>query len=96
MVKKGDGVGRSYDVHPPGGESLKTSINARFRFYKTVIPLLREDKNVIISSHGNTLRAIIKYLDKVSPERLPLIWFPLHQLYIVMETGVPPYWRLGV
>jgi 2,3-bisphosphoglycerate-dependent phosphoglycerate mutase len=62
---------RSYDVRPPGGESLQDVYKRVVPFFiKRVIPLLREDKNVIISSHGNTLRAIIKYLDAISSDKV--------------------------
>lgn len=63
---------RGYDVRPPGGESLKDVYQRAIPFFiKRVVPLLREDKNVIISSHGNTLRAIMKYLDNISSAQVP-------------------------
>lgn len=68
---------RGYDARPPGGESLKDVYKRTIPFFiKRVIPLLKDGKNVIISSHGNTLRAVIKYLDKISAEELPMLDLP--------------------
>lgn len=54
---------RSYDVAPPEGESLEmTAARAIPYFKEMVLPLLEQGKNVLISAHGNSLRAIIMYL----------------------------------
>ncbi len=63
---------RSYDVRPPGGESLKDVFNRAVPYCrKKILPLVRKGKNVIVSAHGNSLRAMIKYLDTISDEDIP-------------------------
>lgn len=58
---------RSYDVQPPNGESLKdTAARTLPYFYDKIIPELQAGKNLIISAHGNSLRAIVMKLDSLS------------------------------
>lgn len=58
---------RSYDISPPNGESLKDTRNRVVPYYKTAIePRLKADKNVLIVAHGNSLRALMMYLDGFS------------------------------
>ena len=59
---------RSYDTPPPGGESLKDTYNRVIPYFESEILPLMKDKNVLISAHGNSLRALVKYLDKISEE----------------------------
>ncbi|MBS0605965.1 MAG: 2,3-bisphosphoglycerate-dependent phosphoglycerate mutase [Parachlamydiales bacterium] len=62
---------RSYDQAPPEGESLAmTAERALPYFQKTIMPLLKEGKNVFISAHGNSLRAIVMFLDKLTKEQV--------------------------
>ena len=62
---------RSYDIAPPGGESLKDTRERVLPYYKEHIePLLREGKDIIISAHGNSLRALVMYLEDLSPEEI--------------------------
>ncbi len=62
---------RSYDIPPPNGESLKdTAIRTLPYFEKNILPLVEEGKNVLISAHGNSLRAIVMELDKLSKEEV--------------------------
>lgn len=62
---------RSYDVPPPNGESLKDTEARVIPYYKENIePLLKEGKNIIISAHGNSLRALIMYLENLTPEEI--------------------------
>ncbi len=62
---------RSYDVPPPNGESLKDTEARVIPYYKANIePLLKEGKNIIISAHGNSLRALIMYLENLSPQEI--------------------------
>ncbi len=59
---------RSYDVAPPEGESLKDTFDRVIPFYKKAVkPNLRANKNVLIVAHGNSLRALMMYLDGYSP-----------------------------
>ena len=60
---------RSYDIAPPNGESLKmTQERVLPYFHETIIPELQKGKNVLITAHGNSLRALIAELDKMSKE----------------------------
>jgi len=56
---------RSYDTPPPNGESLKDTYDRCIPYFKS---LLNIDKNIIISAHGNSIRAIVKYLLNISEE----------------------------
>lgn len=60
---------RSYDVAPPGGESLKDVVERVTPYYRAHIePLLKSGKNVLIAAHGNTLRALLIVLGENTPE----------------------------
>ncbi len=62
---------RSFDTPPPGGESLKGTADRVLPYYKEVIePDLKAGKTIIIAAHGNSLRALIMYLEKLSPEEI--------------------------
>ena len=62
---------RSYDVPPPQGESLKDTAERVLPYFKNeIVPKLKEGKNVVIAAHGNSLRALIMYLEKMSPEQI--------------------------
>lgn len=72
---------RSYDVAPPGGESLKdTAARALPYFNKYIMKDIKKGKNVLVSAHGNSLRAIVMKLDKLSKEQVIKLEIP---------TGVP-------
>ncbi|MBI3441663.1 MAG: 2,3-bisphosphoglycerate-dependent phosphoglycerate mutase [Proteobacteria bacterium] len=62
---------RSYDVPPPGGESLKDVV-ARVKpyFVKHILPDLQAGKNVLLAAHGNTLRAMLIILGEYTPETI--------------------------
>ncbi|MEP7147156.1 MAG: 2,3-diphosphoglycerate-dependent phosphoglycerate mutase [bacterium] len=62
---------RSYDVAPPNGESLKTTSERVMPFYHEKIePELKKGKNILISAHGNSLRALMMFLEKLTPEQI--------------------------
>lgn len=62
---------RSFDSPPPGGESLKGTADRVLPYYKEAIePELKAGKTVIVAAHGNSLRALIMYLEKLSPEEI--------------------------
>lgn len=62
---------RSFDVPPPNGESLKDTANRVIPYFEAeIIPKLKAGKNVVIAAHGNSLRALIMYLEKMSPEQI--------------------------
>lgn len=77
---------RSYDVPPPNGESLKTTADRVLPYYhSTIEPELKKGKDVLISAHGNSLRALIMYLEKLSPEQI---------LQTEIPTGTPKEYDL--
>ncbi len=72
---------RSYDIKPPNGESLKDNYERTIPFFKTsIIPQLKNGKNILISAHGNSLRAIVKYIEDISDKDIIKFEIP---------TGIP-------
>lgn len=70
----------------PLTESLEITVNRVVPFFnEKVKPLLNDNKNVIIAAHGNSLRALIKYLDKISDDEIVNLNLP---------TGVPLVYEL--
>lgn len=62
---------RSFDIPPPNGESLKDTAARVIPYFESeIIPKLKAGKNVVIAAHGNSLRALIMYLEKMSPEQI--------------------------
>lgn len=62
---------RSYDIAPPNGESLKDTAARVIPYFESeIIPKLKAGKNVVIAAHGNSLRALIMYLEKMTPEQI--------------------------
>ncbi len=62
---------RSFDVPPPNGESLKDTADRVIPYFESeIIPKLKAGKNVVIAAHGNSLRALIMYLEKMTPEEI--------------------------
>jgi 2,3-bisphosphoglycerate-dependent phosphoglycerate mutase len=68
---------RSYAVAPPGGESLR-DVTARLLPYwhDSIVPDLRTGECVLVVSHGNTLRALIKHLDGIGDEEIAALEVP--------------------
>lgn len=72
---------RSYDVRPPGGESLKDTAERALPYYEKMIkPHLLKGETIIIAAHGNSLRALVMELDQLSKEAV---------LELNIPTGVP-------
>ncbi|MCL7986636.1 2,3-bisphosphoglycerate-dependent phosphoglycerate mutase [Sphingobacterium sp. lm-10] len=62
---------RSYDVAPPGGESLKdTYIRVVPYFRSFILPQLINNKNILIVAHGNSLRALVMFIEQLSPAEI--------------------------
>jgi 2,3-bisphosphoglycerate-dependent phosphoglycerate mutase len=62
---------RSYNVRPPGGESLEDTYNRTVPYYQSEIePGLISGQNILIVAQGNSLRALIKYLENISEEEI--------------------------
>ena len=60
---------RSYDIPPPDGESLKMTLERTLPYFKNeILPILAQNKNIIISAHGNSIRSIVMYLLSISQE----------------------------
>jgi 2,3-bisphosphoglycerate-dependent phosphoglycerate mutase len=77
---------RSYDIAPPGGESLKDTAARVLPFYtKRIVPELQAGKNVILVAHGNSLRSLVMHLDRLSPEQVK---------ELTISTGMPLIYRL--
>ena len=62
---------RSFDIPPPGGESLKDTADRVIPYYENkILPLLFEDNNILVSAHGNSLRALVMHIEGLSPEKI--------------------------
>ena len=62
---------RSYDIPPPGGESLKDTADRVIPYLKNeIMPHITAGKNIIIGAHGNSIRAIVMHLQEYSPEQI--------------------------
>jgi 2,3-bisphosphoglycerate-dependent phosphoglycerate mutase len=78
---------RSWDIRPPGGESLKdTAKRCMPYFNRNIRKDLKRGKNVLVVAHGNSLRAIVADLEGISPKEVP----KLH-----IDTGVPLVYQIG-
>lgn len=78
---------RSYDIAPPNGESLKDTADRVIPYFENEIaPKLRAGKNVVIAAHGNSLRALIMHLEKMTPEQI---------LEFEVGTGHPRVYELS-
>lgn len=78
---------RSFDVPPPGGESLKTTADRVLPYYESTIrPVVLFGKRVLIAAHGNSLRALIMRLEGLTPAEI---------VERELATGVPIIYRLN-
>ena len=72
---------RSYDVAPENGESLKDTCERTIPYFKkNILPKLYDGENVIITAHGNSLRAIIMYVEELSEKEI---------ISVEITTGIP-------
>jgi 2,3-bisphosphoglycerate-dependent phosphoglycerate mutase len=81
---------RSFDIPPPGGESLKDTGERVLPFFmKEILPYVCKGKNVLVAAHGNSLRSLIKFLDNISDEDIVKLEIPtgapIH--YVINEDG---------
>ena len=77
---------RSYDIGPPGGESLKdTGERVLPYFLSEIYPSILKGENIIVSAHGNSLRSLIKHLDNLSSDEIVKLEIPtgapIHYLF---------------
>jgi 2,3-bisphosphoglycerate-dependent phosphoglycerate mutase len=78
---------RSYDVAPPGGESLKDTAARVLPYYiQEILPRVLRGDNVIVAAHGNSLRALVMVLERLSPKDI---------VAREIGTGVPLIYRLN-
>jgi 2,3-bisphosphoglycerate-dependent phosphoglycerate mutase len=62
---------RSFDVPPPGGESLKNTAERVLPYFELeIIPKIKEGLNVLVAAHGNSLRALVMELENISQEEI--------------------------
>lgn len=72
---------RSYEIAPPQGESLKMTLERTLPYFESaIVPKVQEGKNVLVSAHGNSLRAIVAHLKKLDDKQI---------LNLEIATGEP-------
>ncbi len=77
---------RSFDVPPPGGESLKSTAARTLPYYDRVIwPQVKAGRTVIVAAHGNSLRSMIMQLEGLTPQQI---------IEVELHTGAPIIYRL--
>ncbi len=78
---------RSYDIPPPGGESLKDTVARTLPYFiQEILPRVLRGERTIVAAHGNSLRALVMVLERLSPEGI---------LKRELATGVPIVYRLN-
>ena len=78
---------RSYDIAPPGGESLKDTVARTLPYYvQEILPAVLRGERTIVAAHGNSLRALVMVLERLTPEGI---------LKRELATGVPIVYRLN-
>ena len=78
---------RSYDVPPPGGESLKDTVARVLPYYVAeILPRVMRGERVLVAAHGNSLRALAMVLDRLDEKTIPTL---------ELKTGVPLVYRLN-
>ena len=79
---------RSYSIKPPGGESLKDTCERTTPYYKKYIQKdLKDGKTILVSAHGNSLRAITMFVENISEQDIPTVEIP---------TGVPIVYNFDI
>ncbi len=77
---------RSYDVRPPGGESLQDTADRVLPYYRDLVwPRLAKGETLLLVAHGNSLRALVMHLDRLSREEV---------LELNIPTGAPLLYEL--
>jgi len=78
---------RSYDVPPPGGESLKDTVARVLPYYiREILPRVMRGERVLVAAHGNSLRALVMVLDGLTSETIPSL---------ELATGIPLVYHLN-
>lgn len=74
---------RSWDYPVPNGESLKQVYEREIPYYEsTILPQLKEGKNVLIAASGNSLRALVKYLENIADEDIASVEIAPGEIYV--------------
>ena len=83
---------RSFDVPPPGGESLKDTADRTLPYYTAeILPQLKAGETLLIAAHGNSLRAIVKLLFNLSDEAIIGVEIPTsNPLLIDLDAELKP------
>jgi 2,3-bisphosphoglycerate-dependent phosphoglycerate mutase len=77
---------RSYDVPPPGGESLKMTAERVLPYFDAeILPRVLKGERVLVAAHGNSLRALVMQLDKLNQEQV---------IALNIATGAPIVYEL--
>src|SRR6202142_1257944 len=78
---------RSYDIAPPGGESLRDTVARSLPYFvQEILPRVLRGERTIVVAHGNSLRALVMVLERLSPQDI---------LKRELATGVPILYRLN-
>ncbi len=78
---------RSYDVPPPGGESLKDTGARVWPYYmREILPMVMREQTVLVAAHGNSLRALVMVLDGLGRDEVTKL---------NLDTGVPMVYTLN-
>ena len=78
---------RSYDVPPPGGESLKDTAARTLPYYdKHILPQVEAGETVLVAAHGNSLRSMVMAIEKLTPDEI---------LKRELATGEPVIYKIG-
>ena len=78
---------RSYDIQPPGGESLKDTVARVLPYYvQEILPCVLRGQRTLVAAHGNSLRALVMVLERLTPQSI---------LAREIATGVPIIYRLN-
>ena len=68
---------RSYDIPPPGGESLKNTAERVLPYFNSsILPKLSDGENILVAAHGNSLRSLVMQLDNLSKEEVIALEIP--------------------
>jgi 2,3-bisphosphoglycerate-dependent phosphoglycerate mutase len=86
--KEFEKIRRGFDYPIPKGETLRMVYERVVPYYlSNILPLLNEGKNVLIVAHGNSLRALMKYLENISDEQMEKVEMPFGAIFIY-ETDI--------
>ena len=67
---------RSFDIPPPGGESLRNTADRVLPYYESnIVPRINEGLNILITAHGNSLRSLVMHLDNIRSEDIVKLEF---------------------